>query len=125
MTNLKVKAGSIILIKDYNFFKKYYYKLINKELPYNYYIIVDVDKSILISYNDYLILEPRKPYNKKEKQLLTYYIVLNYGYEASNDIEELIVIVNSVRSNTITSDTKSISDLIKNKYFKIKYDSKR
>lgn len=76
MRQLVIKPGSIMLWKSYGKLKRWWYKLIGKNLPYNNGILIRDTQTILYgisgepfskeSEEEVVILEPRKQYSKAE-----------------------------------------------------------
>ena len=129
MKSLDIKAGSICLYKEYNFFTRMLANLFRKQLPYNCYkiycnnntLFVETTNKKVKNNKDYIILEPVKPYSKKEREKLkesciSYAVITNYQ-------SGLVHIINNVRSSTL-EETSELSSLLRNKYYKILYDSK-
>ena len=113
-----IPAGSIIMWKDYNIFKKLWYKLRNKRLPYNSFYIWNMTSSITIpnyflKFSDFVIYSPIKPYSSKQvfKLLDATYV----QHENCEDEQTIIKIVNSIRNNTIK--TNSLESLSNNQYY--------
>ena len=116
MNSNYVTSGSLILTKDYNKFKKFLYKLIGKELPYNALNIVYCNTLLLTPDNlEIKILEPIKPYSKLESTMLK--VALEKWYKLQGPISHLII--NVIRPETVKSD-ESLNDLLNNKYYRVK-----
>lgn len=98
MKCLDIKTGSILIYKKYGLLKCWWNKLMRKELPFNKYTLYFGNSSMFVETTNikvkekdrYIILEPIKPYSKKEE-----------------DVESF-----------------TIDGLLKNKYYRIAYDSK-
>lgn len=120
MSWLDIKAGSIILDKQYNWFKRVWAKLTNKELPYNLYMIAHCDMTVIV--DKWLILEPRKCYSKIEKRMLETYIDKLFVFD--NNQRKLAKIVNAIRDCTINGYLP-LSSLLENKYYKVVHDPKK
>lgn len=120
MSWLDIKAGSIILDKQYNWFKRTWAKLTKKELPYNLYMIAHCDMTVMV--DKWLILEPRKCYSKIEKRMLETYVDKLFVFD--NDQRKLAKIVNEIRGCTINGFLP-LSSLLENKYYKVVHDPKK
>ena len=78
MRQLVIKPGSIMLWKSYGKLKRWGYKLIGKNLPYNNGILIRDTQTILYGISEepfskeseVVILEPRKQYSKVETAFL-------------------------------------------------------
>ena len=78
MRQLVIKPGSIMLWKSYGKLKRWWYKLIGKNLPYNNGILIRDTQTILYGISEepfskeseVVILEPRKQYSKVETAFL-------------------------------------------------------
>lgn len=129
MKCLDIKAGSICLYKEYNWFKRVWSRITRKKLPYNFYKIYFGDSSLFVELtkekvkdsNKYIILEPIKPYSKKEKEAIKKQAIAYM--QVNGNPEDLYSIINLVRANTIDPETFTISGLLQNKYYKVVYDS--
>lgn len=112
-----VPAGSIMMRKDYNIFKRLWYKLKNKRLPYNSFNIWNTTCSLIIpnvlKLSDFVIYSPIKPYSSKQifKLLDATYV----QHEDCEDEQTIIKIVNDIRKNTI--NTNSLESLSNNQYY--------
>lgn len=126
MKQIKIKAGSILLYRKYNWLSKLWNKLCGKELPYNkftpfcqetvLYNSSNVDKQWCL---DCILLEPKKNYSSKEVAqfyLAKQYIVNNYN-KISPDFEDVQVIINSVRPETIDITT-DVTKLVDNRFYR-------
>lgn len=128
MRCLDIKVGSICLYKEYNLFTRLFANTFRKKLPYNYYKIYCSNNTLFVETTnkkvkrnkEFLILEPIKPYSKKEKEKLKE-ACINYSI-LTNFQSGLNHIINSVRPLTIENNFK-LSSLLRNKYYKILYDS--
>lgn len=112
-----VPAGSIMMRKDYNIFKRLWYKLRNKRLPYNSFNIWNTTCSLIIpnvlKLSDFVIYSPIKPYSSKQifKLLDATYV----QHEDCEDEQTIIKIVNDIRKNTI--NTNNLESLSNNQYY--------
>lgn len=118
-----LKPGSMILSKRYNIFKRLWYKLLNKELPYNQIVLFTYDTCIMDVYNKTstdILLEPKKNYTKDEVSLLTTLLVNGdkeedfyaVKFKGDKELVELLTILNTVRSFSINNLPMSKKDLI-------------
>lgn len=112
-----IPAGSIMMWKDYNIFKRLWYKLRNKRLPYNSFNIWDMTCPLIIpntlKFSDFVIYSPIKPYSSKQifKLLDATYV----QHEDCEDEQTIVKIVNDIRKNTI--NTNSLESLSNNQYY--------
>ena len=102
--------GSMIVSKRYNMFKRLWYKIRKKELPYNCITLFTETTSILDIYNSKssdILLTLKKNYSKEELSLL-HSLIEDYCQERDiatidfcksyKEIHDLSVILNTVRS---------------------------
>lgn len=102
--------GSMIVSKRYNIFKRLWYKIRKKELPYNCITLFTDTTSILDIYNSKssdILLTLKKNYSKEELSLLRS-LIEDYSQERDitsidfcknyKEIHDLSVILNTVRS---------------------------
>ena len=102
--------GSMIVSKRYNIFKRLWYKIRKKELPYNCITLFTDTTSILDIYNSKssdILLTLKKNYSKEELSLL-HSLIEDYSQERDiaaidfcksyKEIHDLSVILNTVRS---------------------------
>lgn len=118
-----LKPGSMIISKRYNIFKRLWYKLLNKELPYNQVVLFTYDTCIMDTYSESstdILLEPKRNYTKDEVNLLTI-LLLNEGegensyavkFKGDKELAKLYTILNTTRSFSINSIPVSKKDLI-------------
>lgn len=105
-----IAPGSMIVSKRYNIFKRLWYKIRKKELPYNCITLFTDTTSILDIYNSKssdILLTLKKNYSKEELSLLRS-LIEDYAQERDiatidfcknyKEIHDLIVILNTVRS---------------------------
>lgn len=121
--------GAMLVYKNYPFIKKWIYKLLRKELPYNCVTIFPhkVDLYDTFSSNsDTYLLQPNIKYSDKTRTSLEEALrrYVDNGESFSVDftektIKDLVSIMNKVRPGTFRRDTK-IEDLISNKNFNSK-----
>ena len=125
---ITVKPGSIILTKDYGKLKKFWYKLIGKELPYNSFTLLLEEADIWHTKDDKntVVVQPKKNYNTKEFYLLTKLVdnsVYPKGYPFTTaydiSIEDLFTIINAVRPNTFKGI--ELKELLESKYYLTTY----
>ncbi len=105
-----IAPGSMIISKRYNMFKRLWYKIRKKELPYNCITLFTDTTSILDIYNSKssdILLTLKKNYSKEELSLL-HSLIEDYSQERDittidfcknyKEIHDLSVILNTVRS---------------------------
>lgn len=105
-----IAPGSMIVSKRYNIFKRLWYKIRKKELPYNCITLFTDTTSILDIYNSKssdILLTLKKNYSKEELSLL-HSLIEDYSQERDiaaidfcksyKEIHDLSVILNTVRS---------------------------
>lgn len=112
-----IPAGSIVMWKNYNIFKRLWYKLRNKRLPYNSFNIWDITGPItlpnFLKFSDFVIYSPVKPYSSK--QIFKLLDAMYVQCEDCEDEQTIINIVNDIRKNTI--NTNSLESLSNNQYY--------
>lgn len=117
----KYKAGSILLWREYNTIKKFWYWLRRKRLPYNRFTLMHESGDYLKlaeSKVDEYILEPKKIYSKDETKRLD---ALSRGVETLRD---LVITINTIRPNTVDEkECTKVDDLLGNltKYYKVRH----
>lgn len=117
-----LRAGSILLWKSYNWFKKLVYMLRRKKLPYNKIMLVDTD--IEYCYSTVLrgikVYTPIRQYTKVESDRLKRFVG-SYDKEPICDWTEIIYIVNAVRPKTFKNAPSVIDDdfLSSNNYYRV------
>ena len=105
-----IAPGSMIVSKRYNIFKRLWYKIRKKELPYNCITLFTDTTSILDIYNSKssdILLTLKKNYSKEELSLL-HSLIEDYSQERDiatidfcknyKEIHDLSIILNTVRS---------------------------
>lgn len=105
-----IAPGSMIVSKRHNIFKRLWYKIRKKELPYNCITLFTDTTSILDIYNSKssdILLTLKKNYSKEELSLL-HSLIEDYSQERDiaaidfcksyKEIHDLSVILNTVRS---------------------------
>lgn len=129
MKILEIKTGSICIYKQYGWWKIIYAKLMRKKLPYNKYfvyyydgIFVETVDYELSDCDNYIILEPKKLYNKNEERNLR---TENIKRLITPDKTPEIEVINTIRPKTVDLDHFNVEDLLCNKYYRVLYDSKR
>ena len=126
-----IKPGTLIIRKKYCLFKRLWYKLRKKELPYNRAILFLDDTSIMDYYTGTnkptLIAEPKKIYSKEDVKILkeaiddySLYIEGDFAPEFYLGTEtELAKVINTVRPNTLQGKS-NFTDLIDSKDYNVK-----
>lgn len=118
-----LKPGSMIISKRYNIFKRLWYKLLKRELPYNRITLFTYNTSVMDVYSEKstdLLLELKKDYTKDEVSLLTTLLIddgkeedfYTVSFKGEKEINELLTILNTVRSYAIKNIPVSKEDLI-------------
>ena len=118
-----LKPGSMIISKRYNIFKRLWYKLLKRELPYNRIVLFTYNTSIMDVYGNSstdILLELKKDYTKDELNLLTTLLIdegkekdfYAVSFKGEEDINSLLTILNTVRTYSIKSIPVSKEDLI-------------
>lgn len=105
-----IAPGSMIVSKRHNVFKRLWYKIRKKELPYNCITLFTDTTSILDIYNSKssdILLTLKKNYSKEELSLL-HSLIEDYSQERDitaidfcknyKEIHDLSVILNTIRS---------------------------
>lgn len=134
MKTIDIKAGTILLWKEYGKIKKALYKLIGKPLEYNRWNIYTKDVSHLCSSHDYvfpdaIMLEPKKIYSKKESNQLRKCLIFDCDSEfcpsvalcgniSTKEMDRLLIAVNSVRPNTFDSTSFTLDSIKNSKYYR-------
>jgi hypothetical protein len=88
MKCLDIKTGSILIYKKYGLLKCWWNKLMRKELPFNKYTLYFGNSSMFVETTNikvkekdrYIILEPIKPYSKKEEKALVVLFFILSGF---------------------------------------------
>ena len=102
-------AGSLILIKRYNIFKRLYAKLFKKQLKYNEVWLDPVGnnsfefKDTALTKHDVTTFVPKKKYSKEE--IMKLFEVLLSGMLSAKDDVEAILLINLVRPKTFEGST--------------------
>lgn len=122
--------GSMLIYKQHNIFKKLWYRLRKKELPYNKVVLFLKDIDIMDTFpsqSPTLLVELKKPYSKTDIAKLEvavdkYLLRLNnekyYSICFDSNKEDLVKILNEIRPNTLGKD--AITDLINSRYYNVK-----
>lgn len=125
-----LRPGSMLIYKQHNLFKRLWYKLLKKELPYNKVVLFLKDIDIMDTFSSQsptLLAELKKPYSKAdliklESAVDKYLLRLDddefYSIQFSSNKTDLTKILNAVRPNTLGKD--AITDLINSKYYNVK-----
>lgn len=108
-----IPAGSILMFKRYNIFKRLWYKLRKKHLPYNEFIIWDIPSkasifAVGVIDTDFKAYSPIKPYSHKE--IFKLLDILYIRQEDCETEQDVINIINSIRKNTITNNSLELLD---------------
>lgn len=125
MKTLTIKPGSILLWKDCSKIKRWLNKLFCVHIPYNkfyfvrtaMYLCVPITKGTVFNCIDLIVLEPKVDYTKEESSLLKSLALFN----ANTSFDSLLILTNTIRSNTIKIPSK-IDELLSNKNYKVVYD---
>lgn len=119
---ITIKAGSILLWKEYNFFKRLWSKLTKKSLPYNRMaLFVEGCDYIGDPEKDCVLLELKKNYNKKEINKLAILVDDNYFEYFGTNVADLCTTLNLIRPNTFKNNCTTIQELLEeNKYYTVK-----
>lgn len=126
-----LNPGSILLQKDYSWVKKFWYKLRNKELPYNYFTLFGRETAFLHieeikNKNNSIILTPKKAYSKKELKNLTSLIIHSTNNEDdwissfSASTKDLFIIINAIRPGTFSNEETDLAALLNSRYYNTK-----
>lgn len=122
--------GSMLIYKRHNIFKKLWYRLRKKELPYNKVVLFLKDIDIMDTFSSQsptLLAELKKPYSKTDiakleiavdKHLLRLNDEEYYSICFDSNKEDLVKILNEIRPNTLGKD--AITDLINSRYYNVK-----
>lgn len=118
MKVIPIETGSVLCWKNYNVFKRIWYKLLNKELPYNVFGIVTDAMELTTAHGlNIALYTPIRKYNSKEivklKELCKDITNNNWSL-CVGTWEDTVEIINSIRTNTFTSN----STLQDSKYYK-------
>lgn len=125
-----LRPGSMLIYKQHNIFKKLWYRIRKKELPYNKIVLFLRDIDIMDTFSSQsptLLVEPKKPYSKGDIAKLEvavdkYLLRLNneeyYSICFDSNKIDLVKILNEVRPNTLGKD--AITDLINSRYYNVK-----
>ena len=125
-----LRPGSMLIYKQHSIFKKLWYRLRKKELPYNKVVLFLKDIDVMDTFSSRsptLLAELKKPYNKADiakletavdKHLLRLNDEEYYSISFDSNKTDLIKILNEVRPNTLGKD--AITDLINSRYYNVK-----
>lgn len=119
---INLNAGSILLWKKYNWFKRLMYRLRKKELPYNRIMLIDnnIEYCYLSILRDMKIYTPIKKYSTNEVNRLNRFI----SSEEKKPVcrwDEIICLVNAIRPKTFKNIPIYIDDnfLSSNNYYRV------
>lgn len=125
-----LKPGSLIISKRYNIFKRLWYKLLKKELPYNTITLFTNTTSIFDIYHEdspEILMELKKDYTKEELKHLTSLIeeyteqrdVTAISFKKKKDKEQLAIILNLIRPRSINLDlnTEQFKNVLYKNYY--------
>lgn len=117
------KTGSIFMEKRYNWFKRLWYKLRGKKLPYNEFELL-TDSCVVIALGSadelpFTVVSPKKNYTAKECKMLNALIKPKeyYPLGAAPTQEDIIATINAIRPNTIQSN--DLNELLESKFYNI------
>lgn len=115
MKTLRVKGGSIILWKNYNIFERLWSRITRKQLKYNNCILFPTNMDIVgpKRLSKFTVLEPIKPYTKKELFKLRT-LVSPFG---ETNLQDIKLIINNIRPNTFQG-TETFTGVANNTYYK-------
>lgn len=127
---LVAKPGSILLKKNYNWFKRLWAKITKKELPYNYFIIffeeIDVINRDRSKRLESALVEPKKQYSKRELRALKVLCDAEDGWKSIYNsfynldglrVADLFCAINVVRPNTFEDGKRELNDFLSSKYY--------
>ncbi len=123
---ITLNPGSILLQKDYSWFKKFWYKLRGKELPYNYFTLFGTESALINVWGKNttsIVVEPKKGYSKKElKNLIN--IITNCNKDKDEWLssfdattKDLFITINAVRPGTFSDEETKLNSLLSSKYY--------
>ena len=125
-----LRPGSMLIYKRHNLFKKLWYRLRKKELPYNKGCLFLREIDIMDTFSSQsptLVAELKKPYSKADisklkiavdKHLLRLNDEEYYSLCFDSNKADLAKILNEIRPNTLGKNV--ITDLINSKYYNVK-----
>lgn len=107
-----IKPGTLIVSKSYNIFKRLWYRMRKKELPYNCITLFTNTTSIFDTYSEKsteILMELKKAYTKEELSLLTSLVeeyikehdITAVDFKGIKDMNELMKILNTIRPFSI------------------------
>lgn len=119
---INLNAGSILLWKKYNWFKRLMYRLRKKELPYNRIMLIDNNIEYCYSsiLRDMKVYTPIKKYSTNEVNRLNRFI----SGEEKKPVcrwDEIICLINAVRPKTFKNIPIYIDEnfLSSNNYYRV------
>lgn len=114
-----LKAGTIILRKDHNWFKRLLAKLCKKELPYNKFELVDADTIYYYFGKDIestKVAIPKKAYSVKEIKKLEAMLQSDNLFSFTTSVKDIIVAINTIRPNTFK---ENLTEVLTSKFYTI------
>lgn len=131
---ITLKPGSILLTKDYNWFKRTWAKIRGKQLPFNNATLFAEEVDLVNVHGEHsasVVVEPKKVYSAKEIKTLLALVKnatekkdelddLMYTYYGSDGDDILFTIVNVVRPNTFESNKLELDAFLNNKYYNVR-----
>lgn len=107
-----IKPGTLIVSKRYNVFKRLWYRMRKKELPYNCITLFTNTTSVFDTYSEKsteILMELKKSYTKEELSLLTSLVeeyikehdITAVDFKGIKDMNELMKILNTIRPFSI------------------------
>lgn len=127
---ITLNPGSLLLQKDYTWIKKAWYKLRNKELPYNYFTLFGDECAVIDIYGKHsktLVVEPKKAYSKKEIKALDTLIKTNTDFDWADwfssfegKTRDLFTIINAIRPGTFSDNETNLEALLNSKFYNVK-----
>lgn len=118
MKCLDIKTGSILIYKKYGLLKCWWNKLMRKELPFNKYTLYFGNSSMFVETTNIKVKEKDRYIILEPKLEVVEHVMMN------NDTKDVFSVINIIRPSTIDVEAFTIDGLLKNKYYRIVYDSK-
>lgn len=118
MKCLDIKTGSILIYKKYGLLKCWWNKLMRKELPFNKYTLYFGNSSMFVETTNIKVKEKDRYIILEPKLEVVEHVMMN------NDTKDVFSVINIIRPSTIDVESFTIDGLLKNKYYRIVYDSK-
>ena len=116
MRQLVIKPGSIMLWKSYGKLKRWWYKLIGKNLPYNNGILIRDTQTILYGIS---VMYPI--INLDDINLSAPYFVYASSDNTTSVLDKIGIAANSVRPETFDMSSLTLDNIINNRYYKVTY----